>query len=81
MSARYTLIVGTKDWSSWSLSAYLTPRATGAAFEEVCVPMGQQALTTEATRQHSKSGSVPALKTDEEGRHEIGGDNTTMCAP
>ncbi len=38
MAARYTLIVGTKDWSSWSLRPYMAMRATGAPFEEIADP-------------------------------------------
>ena len=34
MAARYTLIVGTKDWSSWSLRPYMALKATGVPFDE-----------------------------------------------
>ena len=33
--AQYTLIVGTRNWSSWSLRPYVALRAAGAAFETV----------------------------------------------
>ena len=33
---RYTLVVGTKDWSSWSLRAYAALRATGVPFDVCC---------------------------------------------
>ena len=34
MQARYTLTIGTKDWSSWSLRPYVALRAVGVPFEE-----------------------------------------------
>jgi glutathione S-transferase len=37
MAAHYTLIVGTQDWSSWSLRPYLALRATGAPFEQIVI--------------------------------------------
>ena len=61
MSTRYTLVVGTKDWSSWSLRAYVALRATGAQFEEVFVPLRQQPLTGRG--QHHAAGS--ALEQDQ----------------
>ena len=42
MNARYTLIVGTKDWSSWSLRPYVALRAVGAAFDEIVVQLRQE---------------------------------------
>ena len=45
MSARYTLIVGTKDWSSWSLRPYVALRAVGAPFEESLIRLRQELLT------------------------------------
>ena len=55
MSTRYTLVVGTKDWSSWSLRAYVALRATGVAFEEVLVPLRQQPLTGNEITKFSKA--------------------------
>ncbi len=35
MPARYTLIVGTQNWSSWSLRPFMALSATGQAFETI----------------------------------------------
>ncbi|HJW42127.1 MAG TPA: glutathione S-transferase [Rhizomicrobium sp.] len=80
MAARYTLIVGTKDWSSWSLRPYVALRATGAAFEEVVIPLRREALTGDEIRKHSKAGRVPILKIEEEdGRNAIVWDSLAIC--
>jgi len=79
MSIRYTLIVGTKDWSSWSLRPYVALRAIGAAFEEILVPLRQEPLTGDAIRKHSKAGRVPILKIDDNGRTAIVWDSLAIC--
>lgn len=79
MNTRYTLVVGTKDWSSWSLRAYMALRATGAGFEEVFIPLRQQPLTGNEIRQHSKSGHVPILKIEENGRNVTVWDSLAIC--
>jgi glutathione S-transferase len=60
MSTRYTLIVGTRNWSSWSLRPYLALRHVGVAFDEVVVPLRADATTPEILK-YSPSGRVPAL--------------------
>lgn len=76
---RYTLVVGTKDWSSWSLRAYVALRATGAAFEEVFVPLRRMPLTGDAIRKYSKAGRVPILKIEEDGRSVAVWDSLAIC--
>jgi glutathione S-transferase len=55
-----TLIVGSKNYSSWSLRPYLALKATGLPFREVVIP-----LRTDDTYRHirlySPSGTVPVL--------------------
>ena len=62
--ARYTLIVGTRNWSSWSLRPFMALKATGVAFETVDIRLRQtEAPTTrEQILQHSPAGTVPVLK-------------------
>jgi glutathione S-transferase len=79
MTARYTLIVGTKDWSSWSLRPYLALRATGAAFGEIYVPLRQEPLTGNEIKKYSKAGRVPILKIEENGRSVTGWDSLAIC--
>lgn len=65
--ASYTLILGTKNWSSWSLRAYLAMRATGAAFEEVMYALDHShpPAQNEELRRFSPAGRVPVLKIDD----------------
>ncbi|WP_447752765.1 glutathione S-transferase family protein [Pseudomonas nicosulfuronedens] len=56
-----TLIIGSKNVSSWSLRGWLAMQLTGAEFEEILVPLGGQD-TARRIREHSPSGKVPALK-------------------
>jgi len=79
MSTRYTLILGTKDWSSWSLRAYVALRATGADFTEVFVPLRQEVLTGNEIRKHSKAGRVPILKIEDAGRSVTVWDSLAIC--
>ncbi|HEY0107451.1 MAG TPA: glutathione S-transferase family protein [Rhizomicrobium sp.] len=79
MAAGYTLIVGTKNWSSWSLRPYVALRATGAAFEEILVPLRQQPLTGDEIRRYSKAGRVPILTIEENGRAATVWDSLAIC--
>jgi glutathione S-transferase len=65
--ARYTLIVGTRSWSSWSLRPFVALKATGAAFETIDIRLRQtEAPTTrEQILKHSPAGKVPVLKIEE----------------
>lgn len=80
MSARYTLIVGTKDWSSWSLRPYLALRAAEAPFEEVMIRLRRQNFTGDEIRKYSRAGRLPILKIDEaDGRHALVWDSLAIC--
>jgi glutathione S-transferase len=58
----YTLIVGTQDWSSWSLRPYLALLATGAPFTMEVIPLRQAESSREAILKHSPTGKVPVLQ-------------------
>lgn len=81
MSAHYTLVVGTKDWSSWSLRPYLALRATGAAFEEAVIQLRHtdSPSTKELIRKHSPAGRVPVLKIAENGKTTTVWDSLAIC--
>ena len=55
------LVIGNKNYSSWSMRPWLTLRANGIAFDEVFIPL----YTGEADKQRilsfTHSGKVPAL--------------------
>ena len=55
-----TLVIGNKNYSSWSLRVWLALRRTGVPFEEVVVPLGETE-TKNRILQHSPSGRVPVL--------------------
>jgi glutathione S-transferase len=79
MSVRYTLIVGTKDWSSWSLRPYVALRTIGAAFEEVLIRLRKEPMTGDEIRKHSKAGRLPILRIEENGRTTIVWDSLAIC--
>jgi glutathione S-transferase len=57
----FTLYIGNKNYSSWSLRAWLALQATEAPFEEVRIPLyrGDSAV---ALARHSPTGRVPVLR-------------------
>jgi glutathione S-transferase len=79
MTAHYTLIMGTQDWSSWSLRPYLALRATGAPFEQVVVRLRREGVSNEEILRHSPSGYVPALKIVENGKTHTIWDSLAIC--
>lgn len=78
MSAQYTLIVGTKNWSSWSLRPYLAMRATGAPFKDITIPL-QRPETKSEILKHSPSGHVPVLEIEEGGTITAVSDSLAIC--
>jgi glutathione S-transferase len=61
--SRSTLVIGNRNYSSWSMRAWLALRATGAEFDEVLVPLGRPETGVEILR-WSPTGRVPALHDD-----------------
>jgi glutathione S-transferase len=59
--AELTLIIANRNYSSWSLRAWLAMQASGADFDEVLVPLGRPETAAEILR-WSPSGRVPALR-------------------
>lgn len=57
--AEFTLYLGNKNYSSWSLRGWLAMKQTGAPFQEVVFNLGEQ---REAIRRLSPSGKVPVLR-------------------
>jgi glutathione S-transferase len=55
-----TLVIGDRNYSSWSLRGWLMARQSGAPFETVLIPLGE-ADTTARIRRYSPSGRVPCL--------------------
>jgi len=61
-NAAYTLVIGDKNFSSWSMRPWLLLRHCGIAFEEAKVRL-RRPDTRARILEHSPSGKVPALKT------------------
>ena len=59
----FTIVLGNKAYSSWSLRGWLLLKRSGAAFEEVVVPLDRPGFKAEILA-HSPSGRVPTLKAD-----------------
>ena len=55
-----TLIIGNKNYSSWSLRPWLALREAGLEFKEVLIALDEPGLKAEILK-HSPSGRVPAL--------------------
>lgn len=56
-----TLVIGNKNYSSWSLRPWLALKATGQPFKEVLIPLRRPDTKTTILL-HSPAGKVPALK-------------------
>ena len=59
--AEFTIYIGNKNYSSWSLRGWLMVKHTGAAFDEVVIPLSEPSTRATILR-HSPSGKVPALQ-------------------
>lgn len=57
---KFTIVLGNKNYSSWSLRPWLALKRTGAPFEEIVIPLDQPE-TKEAILAHSGAGRVPVL--------------------
>lgn len=58
--AHYTLVIGNKAYSSWSLRPWLLMKHTGIAFDEVRIPLYQDGHVAKI-RGYSAAGKVPIL--------------------
>ena len=55
-----TLVIGNKNYSSWSLRAWLILRQAGLEAEEILIALNEKGYKTELLK-HSPSGRVPCL--------------------
>jgi glutathione S-transferase len=62
MEPELTLIIGTKNWSSWSLRPWYLMSMAAIPFGEIEIPL-RTPESAEALKTHSPSGLVPVLKT------------------
>jgi glutathione S-transferase len=59
--SEFTLVIGNKNYSSWSLRGWLAARAAGIAFDEVLVRLSEPGSKRELLK-HSPAAKVPVLK-------------------
>jgi len=55
-----TLVIGNKNYSSWSFRPWLAMKVAGIAFDETVIPL-YEAGSKERILQHSPAGKVPVL--------------------
>lgn len=55
------LVIGDKNWSTWSLRPWLVLKRAGIAFDEAMVHLRRQEQTAADIARYSPSGKVPAL--------------------
>lgn len=58
-----TLVIGNRNYSSWSLRAWVVMRASGLAFDEILIPL-DQSDTASRIAEYSPTGRVPVLVHD-----------------
>ena len=58
--AEFTLVIGNKNYSSWSLRGWLMAKAAGIEFDEVMIPLDLPDTAT-SIKKHSPAGKVPVL--------------------
>ena len=56
-----TLVIGNKNYSSWSMRPWLAMRAAGIPFEEVFIPLYTDKADKDRILSFTRSGKVPAL--------------------
>lgn len=78
MPARYTLVIGTANWSSWSLRPYLALSHLGVAFHCRTIRLRQPGAKAAMLKQ-SPAGKVPVLKITERGKTVTVWDSLAIC--
>lgn len=78
MTTRYTLIIGTRNWSSWSLRPYMALRHVGVPFAEDLIHLRRDSTTAEVQKR-TPAGRVPVLQIDENGGRTVVWDSLAIC--
>ena len=74
----YTLVIGTKNWSSCSLRAWLALKAAGVSFEEVLIPLRRPESAT-LIRKYSPSERIPVLRIADGKAESVVFDSLAIC--
>lgn len=70
----FELVIGDKNWSTWSLRPWLAMKVAGIPFREAHIRLRQDDTKAQILK-HSPSGQVPALKW----RGEVVSDSLAIC--
>ncbi len=73
-----TLVIGNKNYSSWSLRPWLAMKVVGIAFDELRVPLYAEG-SKQTILQHSPSGKVPCLIDDSAHGRVVVWDSLAIC--
>lgn len=60
----YTLVIGNKNYSSWSMRAWLLMRLAGAPFEQIIIPLYRDGAQKAVKELGGETGLVPVLLAD-----------------
>ncbi len=74
-----TLVIGDRNFSSWSLRPWLAARQAGLPFAEVAIRLDIEGGTKEEILKYSPSGKVPCLIDDEGGKRLLIWDSLAIC--
>jgi len=74
----YTLVTGTRNWSTWSLRAWLALKSAGISFEEILVPL-RRPESAELIARQSPSARVPILRIKDGGIESVVFDSLAIC--
>ena len=74
----YTLVIGTRNWSSWSLRAWLAMKATGAPFAELMIAL-RRPDSAARIEQHSPSARIPVLRIADGASEAVVFDSLAIC--
>lgn len=79
----YRLVVGTRQWSSWSLRPFLALGAIGVPFETVVIRLRvrppEPVTTKDQILKYSPAGKVPVLQIEERGQTLTVWDSLAIC--
>ncbi len=79
----YRLVVGTRQWSSWSLRPFLALGAIGVPFETEVIRLRvrppEPVTTKDQILKHSPAGKVPVLKIEEQDQTLTVWDSLAIC--
>ena len=78
MGTRYTLYIGSKNFSSWSLRPWLAMKMAGLAFDEEVIPL-RTPETKARVAAIAPNAKVPALKIEEDGQSYLVWDSLAIC--